>query len=332
MKKRKLGKSNLEVSAIGLGCMGMSYGYGPAGDKQEMISVIRAAVERGVTFFDTAEVYGPFTNEELVGEALAPFREQVVIATKFGFKLDPNTGKQVGLDSRPEHIKEVADASLKRLRTDVIDLFYQHRVDPNVPIEDVAGAVKDLIQKGKVKHFGLSEAGVRTIRRAHAVQPVVALQSEYSLWWREPEAEVIPTLEELGIGFVPFSPLGKGFLTGKISEDTQFDKNDFRNIVLVPRFAPENRKANQALVDLIGRFAQQKKATPARIALAWLLAQKPWIVPIPGTTKLHRLEENIGAANVELSPEDLGELETAASKIAVQGARYPEELQKMVGR
>ncbi len=330
MKKRKLGKSNLEVSAIGLGCMGMSYGYGPAGDKQEMISVIRAAVERGVTFFDTAEVYGPFTNEELVGEALAPFREQVVIATKFGFKLDPNTGKQVGLDSRPEHIKEVADASLKRLRTDVIDLFYQHRVDPNVPVEDVAGAVKDLIQQGKVKHFGLSEAGVRTIRRAHAVQPVVALQSEYSLWWREPEAEVIPTLEELGIGFVPFSPLGKGFLTGKISEDTQFDKNDFRNIV--PRFAPENRKANQALVDLLGRFAQQKKATPARIALAWLLAQKPWIVPIPGTTKLHRLEENIGAANVDLSPEDLRELETAASKIAVQGARYPEELQKMVGR
>jgi len=330
MKKRKLGKSNLEVSAIGLGCMGMSYGYGPAGDKQEMISVIRAAVERGVTFFDTAEVYGPFTNEELVGEALAPFREQVVIATKFGFKLDPNTGKQVGLDSRPEHIKEVAGASLKRLRTDVIDLFYQHRVDPNVPVEDVAGAVKDLIQQGKVKHFGLSEAGVRTIRRAHAVQPVVALQSEYSLWWREPEAEVIPTLEELGIGFVPFSPLGKGFLTGKISEDTQFDKNDFRNIV--PRFAPENRKANQALVDLIGRFAQQKKATPARIALAWLLAQKPWIVPIPGTTKLHRLEENVGAVNVELSPEDLRELETAASKIAVQGARYPEELQKMVGR
>ncbi len=330
MKKRKLGKSNLEVSAIGLGCMGMSYGYGPAGDKQEMISVIRAAVDRGVTFFDSAEVYGPHTNEELVGEALAPFREQVVIATKFGFKLDPNTGKQVGLDSRPEHIKEVADASLKRLRTDVIDLFYQHRVDPDVPIEDVAGAVKDLIQQGKVKHFGLSEAGVRTIRRAHAVQPVVALQSEYSLWWREPEAEVIPTLEELGIGFVPFSPLGKGFLTGKISEDTQFDKNDFRNIV--PRFAPENRKANQALVDLLGRFAQQKKATPARIALAWLLAQKPWIVPIPGTTKLHRLEENIGAVNVELSPEDLRELETAASKIAVQGARYPEELQKMVGR
>jgi aryl-alcohol dehydrogenase-like predicted oxidoreductase len=330
MKKRKLGKSNLEVSAIGLGCMGMSYGYGPAGDKQEMISVIRAAVERGVTFFDTAEVYGPFTNEELVGEALAPFRGKVAIATKFGFKLDPNTGKQAGLDSRPEHIKEVAEASLKRLKTNVIDLFYQHRVDPNVPIEDVAGAVKELIQQGKVKHFGLSEAGVRTIRRAHAVQPVTALQSEYSLWWREPETEVIPALEELGIGFVPFSPLGKGFLTGKISEDTKFDKNDFRNIV--PRFTPENRKANQALVDLVGRFAQQKKATPAQIALAWLLAQKPWIVPIPGTTKLHRLEENIGAVNVELSSEDLRELETAASRIAVQGARYPEELQKMVGR
>jgi aryl-alcohol dehydrogenase-like predicted oxidoreductase len=330
MKKRKLGKSNLEVSAIGLGCMGMSFGYGPAGDKQEMISVIQAAVERGVTFFDTAEVYGPFTNEELVGEALAPFRRQVVIATKFGFKLDPATGKQAGLDSRPEHIKEVAESSLKRLKTDVIDLFYQHRVDPNVPIEDVAGAVKELIQQGKVKHFGLSEAGVKTIRRAHAVQPVTALQSEYSLWWREPEAEVIPTLEELGIGFVPFSPLGKGFLTGKISEATQFDKGDFRNIV--PRFSAENRKANQALVDLIGRFAQQKKATPAQIALAWLLAQKPWMVPIPGTTKLHRLEENIGGVNVELSPEDLRELETAASKIAVQGARYPEELQKMVGR
>jgi aryl-alcohol dehydrogenase-like predicted oxidoreductase len=330
MRKRKLGKSNLEVSAIGLGCMGMSYGYGPAGDKQEMISVIRAAVERGVTFFDTAEVYGPFTNEELVGEALAPFREQAVIATKFGFKLDPNTGKQAGLDSRPEHIKEVAEASLKRLKSDVIDLFYQHRVDPNVPIEDVAGAVKELIQQGKVKHFGLSEAGVQTIRRAHAVQPVTALQSEYSLWWREPEAEVIPMLEELEIGFVPFSPLGKGFLTGKISEDTKFDKSDFRNIV--PRFTPENRKTNQALVDLLGRFAQQKKATPAQIALAWLLAQKPWIVPIPGTTKLHRLEENIGAANVELSPDDLRELEIAASKVAIQGARYPEELQKMVGR
>jgi len=330
MQKRKLGTSKLEVSAIGLGCMGLSFGYGPAVDKKEGVSLIRAAVERGVTFFDTAEVYGPFTNEELVGEALAPFREQVAIATKFGWKLDPNTGKQAGLDSRPEHIKEVAEASLKRLKTDVIDLFYQHRVDPNVPIEDVAGAVKELIQQGKVKHFGLSEAGVRTIRRAHAVQPVTALQSEYSLWFRDPEAEVIPTLEELGIGFVPFSPLGKGFLTGKISEDTQFDKNDFRNIV--PRFTPENRKANQAVVDLVGRFAQQKKATPAQIALAWLLARKPWIVPIPGTTKLHRLEENLGAADVELSREDLRELETAASKIAVQGARYPEELQKMVGR
>jgi aryl-alcohol dehydrogenase-like predicted oxidoreductase len=331
MQKRKLGKSNLEVSAIGLGCMGMSFGYGPAADKKEMISLIRSAVERGVTFFDTAEVYGPFTNEELVGEALAPLRDQVVIATKFGFKPDPNGGPRwSGLDSRPEHIKEVAEASLKRLKTDVIDLFYQHRVDPNVPIEDVAGAVKDLIQQGKVKHFGLSEASVQTIRRAHAVQPVAALQNEYSLWWREPEAEVIPTLEELGIGFVPFSPLGKGFLTGKISEDTQFDKTDFRNIV--PRFTPENRKRNQALVDVIGKFGQQKKATPAQIALAWLLAQKPWIVPIPGTTKLHRLEENIGAAAVELTPEDLRQLETAASKIAVQGARYPEELQKLVGR
>jgi len=330
VKKRKLGKSNLEVSEIGLGCMGMSFGYGPAGDKQQMISVIRAAVDRGVTFFDTAEVYGPFTNEELVGEALAPYRAQVVIATKFGFKLDPSTGKQAGLDSRPAHIKEVAEASLKRLKTDVIDLFYQHRVDPNVPIEDVAGAIKDLIQQGKVKHFGLSEAGVKTIRRAHAVQPVTALQSEYSLWWREPEAETIPTLEELGIGFVPFSPLGKGFLTGAISKDTTFDKNDFRNIV--PRFTPENREANQAFVDLVGKFAQQKKATPAQIALAWVLAQKPWFVPIPGTTKLHRLEENIAAADVELSPDDLSELNTAASKIAVQGARYPEELQKMVGR
>jgi aryl-alcohol dehydrogenase-like predicted oxidoreductase len=330
VKKRKLGKSNLEVSEIGLGCMGMSFGYGPAGDKQQMISVIRAAVDRGVTFFDTAEVYGPFTNEELVGEALAPYRAQVVIATKFGFKLDPSTGKQAGLDSRPEHIKEVADASLKRLKTDVIDLFYQHRVDPNVPIEDVAGAIKDLIQQGKVKHFGLSEAGVKTIRRAHAVQPVTALQSEYSLWWREPEAETIPTLEELGVGFVPFSPLGKGFLTGAISKDTTFDKNDFRNIV--PRFTPENREANQAFVDLVGKFAQQKKATPAQIALAWVLAQKPWFVPIPGTTKLHRLEENLAAANVELSPSDLRELNTAASKIAAQGARYPEELQKMVGR
>ena len=331
MKKRKLGKSNLEVSAIGLGCMGMSFGYGPAVDKQEGISLIRAAVELGVTFFDTAEVYGPYTNEELVGEALAPLREQVVIATKFGFAPDPNGGPRwSALNSRPEHIKEAAEGSLKRLKTDVIDLFYQHRVDPNVPIEDVAGAVKELIQQGKVKYFGLSEAGIKTIRRAHKVQPVTALQSEYSLWFREPEAEVIPTLEELGIGFVPFSPLGKGFLTGKISEDTQFDKSDFRNIV--PRFTPENRKANQALVDLIGTFAQQKKATPAQIALAWLLAQKPWIVPIPGTTKLHRLEENIGAVDVKLSPEDLRELETAASKIAVQGARYPEELQKMVGR
>jgi aryl-alcohol dehydrogenase-like predicted oxidoreductase len=330
MQKRKLGRSNLEVSAIGLGCMGLSFGYGPAVDKKEGISLIRAAVERGVTFFDTAEVYGPFTNEELVGEALSPVRDQVVIATKFGFKIDPNTGKQAGLDSRPAHIKEVAGASLKRLRTNVIDLYYQHRVDPDVPIEDVAGAVKELIQQGKVKHFGLSEVGVQTIRRAHAVQPLTALQSEYSLWWREPEKEVIPTLEELGIGCVPFSPLGKGFLTGKITEDTKFDKSDFRNIV--PRFTPEARKANQALVDLLGRFAQQKQATPAQIALAWLLAQKPWILPIPGTTKLHRLEENIGAVNVKLSPEDLRELETAASKIAVQGARYPEELQKLVGR
>jgi aryl-alcohol dehydrogenase-like predicted oxidoreductase len=330
MQKRKLGKGNLEVSALGLGCMGLSFGYGPAVDKKDGITLIRAAVERGVTFFDTAEVYGPYTNEELVGEALAPFRDQVVIATKFGFKIDASTGKQAGLDSRPEHIKEVAEASLKRLSSGIIDLFYQHRVDPNVPIEDVAGAVKELIQQGKVKHFGLSEAGVQTIRRAHKVQPVTALQSEYSLWWREPEKELIPTLEELGIGFVPFSPLGKGFLTGKISEDTKFDKSDFRNIV--PRFAPEARKANQAVVDLLGKFAQQKKATPAQIALAWLLPQKPWIVPIPGTTKLHRLEENIGAVNVELSPEELRELETAASKIAVQGARYPEELQKMVGR
>jgi aryl-alcohol dehydrogenase-like predicted oxidoreductase len=330
MHKRKLGKSNLEVSAIGLGCMGLSFGLGPAVEKQQGISLIRAAVERGITFFDTAEVYGPFTNEELVGEALAPFRKQVAIATKFGFKIDPVTGKQAGLDSRPEHIKEVAEASLKRLKTDVIDLFYQHRVDPNVPIEDVAGAVKDLIRQGKVKHFGLSEAGVQTIRRANAVLPVTALQSEYSLWWREPEAEVIPTLAELGIGFVPFSPLGKGFLTGKISEDTKFDKSDFRNIV--PRFTPENRKANQALVDLLTNVAERKKVTPAQIALAWLLAQKPWIVPIPGTTKLQRLEENIGAVNIELSPDDLRELDIAASKIAVQGARYPEELQKLVGR
>ena len=330
MKKRRLGKSDLEVSAIGLGCMGMSFGYGPAGDKQEMIGVIRAAVERGVTFFDTAEVYGPFTNEELVGEALAPFRAKVAIATKFGFNIDPATGKQAGLDSRPEHIKEVAEASLKRLKTDVIDLFYQHRVDPNVPIEEVAGAVKELIEQGKVKHFGLSEAGAKTIRRAHNVQAVTALQSEYSLWWRELEAEVIPTLEELGIGLVAFSPLGKGFLTGKISEDTKFDKSDFRNIV--PRFTAENRKANQAVVDLVVAFAQQKKATPAQVALAWLLAQKPWIVPIPGTTKLHRLEENIGAAEVELSADDLRALDIAASKIAVQGARYPEELQKMINR
>jgi aryl-alcohol dehydrogenase-like predicted oxidoreductase len=328
MQKRKLGKSNLEVSAIGLGCMGLSFGLGPAVDKQQGISLIRAAFERGVTFFDTAEVYGPFINEELVGEAVGPFREQVVIATKFGFKIV--NGKQSGLNSRPEHIKEVAEASLKRLKTGVIDLFYQHRVDPDVPIEDVAGAVKDLIREGKVRYFGLSEAGVRTIRRAHAVQPVAALQSEYSLWWREPEAEVIPTLEELGIGFVPFSPLGKGFLTGKITADTQFDKSDFRNVV--PRFTPENRKANQVVVDMVGRFAQKKKATPAQIALAWLLAQKPWMVPIPGTTKLHRLEENLGAVNVELTPDDLRELNAAASKIPVQGARYPEELQKLVGR
>jgi len=328
MKKRRLGKSNLEVSAISLGCMGLSSAYGPPIEKQQGISLIRAAVERGVTFFDTAEGYGPFTNEELVGEALAPFRDKVVIATKFGFKIVD--GKIAGTDSRPEHIKEVAEASLKRLRTEVIDLFYQHRVDPNVPIEDVAGAVKDLIQQGKVKHFGLSEAGVQTIRHAHAVQPVTALQNEYSLWFREHEAEVIPTLEELGIGFVAFSPLGRGFLTGKISEDTKFDKNDFRNTV--PRFTPENRRANQALVDMLGRFAQQTKATPAQIALAWLLAQKPWIVPIPGTTKLHRLEENLGAVDVELSADDLRELENAAAKIPVQGARYSEELQRMVGR
>jgi aryl-alcohol dehydrogenase-like predicted oxidoreductase len=330
MQKRKLGKSNLEVSAIGLGCMGMSFAYGPPKDKQEMISLIRTAFELGITFFDTAEVYGPFINEELVGEALAPMREQVVIATKFGFNIDPTTGRQAGLDSRPAHIKEVAEASLKRLKTDVIDLFYQHRVDPNVPIEDVAGAVKDLIQQGKVRHFGLSEAGVKTIRRATAVQPVAALQNEYSLWWREPEAEVMPTLEELGIGFVAYSPLGRGFLTGKISGETQFEKNDFRNIV--PRFSPENRKANQAVVNLIGQFAQQKRATPAQIALAWLLAQKPWIVPIPGTTKVERLKENVGAVGIQLTPEDLRQLETAAAKIPVQGARYPEELEKMVGR
>lgn len=330
MQKRKLGKSNLEVSALGLGCMGLSFGFGPAVNKADGVSLIRAAVERGVTFFDTAEVYGAYTNEELVGEALAPFRDKVVIATKFGFKIDPSTGKQAGLDSRPGHIKEVAEASLKRLKTDVIDLFYQHRVDPNVPIEEVAGAVKELIQQGKVRHFGLSEAGVNTIRRAHKVQAVAALQSEYSLWFREPEKEVIPTLEELGIGFVPFSPLGKGFLTGAINQDTKFDKNDFRNIV--PRFTPENRKANQAVVDLIAKFARQKGATPAQVALAWLLAQKPWIVPIPGTTKLHRLEENIGAVNVELTAEDVRQLDAATAAIAVQGARYPEELQKMVGR
>jgi aryl-alcohol dehydrogenase-like predicted oxidoreductase len=331
MLKRKLGKSKLEVSALGLGCMGMSFGYGPAGNKQEMIAVIRAAVEGGVTFFDTAEVYGPFTNEELVGEALVPFRDQVVIATKFGFRPSASAeGRWSELDSRPEHIKEVAEASLKRLKTDVIDLFYQHRVDPNVPIEDVAGAVKDLIREGKVKHFGLSEAGAQTIRRAHAVQPVTALQSEYSLWWREPEAEILPTLEELGIGFVPFSPLGKGFLTGKIDENTTFDSTDFRNIV--PRFTTEARKANQAVVDLIGKVAERKRATPAQIALAWVLAQKPWIVPIPGTTKLHRLKENIGAVEVELTPDDLREIDRATSQITVQGARYPENLQRLVGR
>ena len=331
MQKRKLGKSNLEVSAIGLGCMGLSFGYGPAVDKQEGISLIRAAVERGVTFFDTAEVYGPFTNEELVGEALAPFRGRVVIATKFGWapNLDEG-GKWTALNSRPEHIKEAAEGSLKRLKTDVIDLYYQHRVDPNVPIEDVAGAVKDLIQQGKVKHFGLSEAGVQTIRRAHAIQPVTALQSEYSLWWREPEQEILPALEELGIGFVPFSPLGKGFLTGKINEETKFDKTDFRNIV--PRFTPENRRANQALVDLVSKIAERKKVTPAQIALVWILAQKPWMVPIPGTTKLHRLEENIGAAAIELTPDDLRQIGSATSKIPVQGARYPENLQRLVNR
>jgi aryl-alcohol dehydrogenase-like predicted oxidoreductase len=329
MKKRKLGNSTLEVSAIGLGCMGMSFGYGPAADRQEAMSIIRAAVERGVTLFDTAEVYGPYTNEELVGEALAPFRGQVVIATKFGFNIDAN-GKQNGLDSRPEQIKRVTEASLKRLKIDAIDLFYQHRVDPAVPIEDVAGAVKELIEAGKVKHFGLSEAGVQTIRRAHAVQSVTALQSEYSLWWREPEAKVLPTLEELGIGFVPFSPLGKGFLTGKIDETTKFDPSDFRNAV--PRFTPEARKANQAFVDFVRQFAEKKKATPAQIALAWVLAQKPWIVPIPGTTKLHRLEENLGAASVQLTPDDLREIDRAAAKIPVQGARYPEASQKLVDR
>jgi aryl-alcohol dehydrogenase-like predicted oxidoreductase len=331
MQKRKLGNSKLEVSALGLGCMGLSFGYGPPVDNKEGIALIRAAVERGVTFFDTAEVYGPFTNEELVGEALAPFRDQVVIATKFGWEANPaDGGKWTSLNSRPEHIKKVAEASLKRLKVDAIDLFYQHRVDLNVPIEEVAGAVKELIQQGKVKHFGLSEAGVQTIRRANAAHPVTALQSEYSLWFREPEKEVLPTLEELGIGFVPFSPLGKGFLAGKINEDTQFDKNDFRNIV--PRFTPENRKANEAFVDLLGKIAARKKATPAQIALAWLLAQKPWIVPIPGATKLARLEENIAAVSVNLTSDDLREIDTAASKITVQGARYPENLQKMVGR
>jgi aryl-alcohol dehydrogenase-like predicted oxidoreductase len=331
MQKRKLGNSNLEVSALGLGCMGMSSGYGPAGDKQEMISLIRTAVERGVTFFDTAEVYGPFINEELVGEALAPFRGRVVIATKFGFAPDPDGGSGLTvMNSQPEHIKQVAEASLKRLKVEAIDLFYQHRVDPDVPIEDVAGAVKDLIQEGKVKHFGLSEAGVQTIRRAHAVQPVAAVQSEYSLWWRRPEEALLPTLEELGIGFVPFSPLGKGFLTGKIDENTQFDSTDFRNIV--PRFTPEARKANQVLVDWLGKVAEQKGATPAQIALAWLLAQKPWIVPIPGTTKLARFEENSGAVKVELSSDDLREIDNAASKIKVQGDRYPEELERRTGR
>src|SRR5215831_19443238 len=330
MKKRKLGKSGLEVSAIGLGCMGMSFGYGPPKDKQEMIALLGTAVERGVTFFDTAEVYGPFTNEELVGEGLAPFRERVVIATKFGFKLDPASGRSIGVDSRPEHIKEVSEASLKRLKTDVIDLFYQHRVDPEVPIEDVAGAVKELIREGKVKHFGLSEPGVQTIRRAHAVQPVTAIQNEYSLWWRKPEHEVLPLLEELGIGFVPYSPLGRGFLTGKMNENTTFDSTDFRKTL--PRFTPEARKANQALVDLVSEIARRKKATAAQIALAWLLAQKPWIAPIPGTTKLHRLEENIGAASVELTREELSEIDGAASRITVQGARYPEELERLVGR
>ena len=328
MQKRKLGKSNLEVSALGLGCMGMSFSYGPAGEKQAMIAVIRSAVEQGVTFFDTAEVYGPFTNEELVGEALAPFRDQVGIATKFGFDCD--AGKQGGLNSQPEHIRKVVDASLKRLKVQTIDLLYQHRVDPNVPIEDVAATVKDLIRQGKVKHFGLSEAGARTIRRAHAVQPVTALQSEYSLWWREPEAEILPTLEELGIGFVPFSPLGKGFLTGKINADTKFDVNDFRN--KVPRFDPENRKVNAALVEVVEKFGKQKNATPAQVALAWVLGQKPWIVPIPGTTKLHRLRENIGGAALQFTMQDLRELEAAASAVAVQGARYPEHLQKLVGR
>ncbi|MEH2466105.1 aldo/keto reductase [Nostoc sp.] len=336
MQKRKLGNSNLEVSAIGLGCMGMSFSYGPPKDTQEMTALLGAAVDRGITFFDTAEVYGPFLNEELVGEALAPFRRQVAIATKFGFDLSFNSdprgmkGAPAGLNSRPEHIKEAVEGSLKRLKVETIDLLYQHRVDPNVPIEDVAGAVKELIQSGKVKHFGLSEAGVQTIRRAHAVQPVTALQSEYSLWWRKPEEEVIPTLEELGIGFVPYSPLGKGFLTGKIDESTTFDSSDFRSTL--PRFTPLAFKANQALIDLLGSIAEQKQATPAQIALAWLLAQKPWIVPIPGTTKLHRLDENIGAVSVELTPDDLRDINDAASKITVQGARYPEKLEQMTGR
>ena len=332
MQTRKLGSSGLEVSALGLGCMGMSFGLCPAADKQEMIALIQSAVNQGITFFDTAEVYGPFTNEELVGEALAPFRKQVVIATKFGFDLSGSDHRPgaAGLNSRPAHIKQAVEGSLKRLKTETIDLLYQHRVDPNVPIEEVAGAVKELIQAGKVKYFGLSEAGAQTIRRAHSVQPVTALQSEYSLWWREPESQVLPTLEELGIGLVPFSPLGKGFLTGAINADTKFSGDDFR--LKVPRFSEENRKANQMLVDVIGKFAAQKKATPAQIALAWLLAQKPWIVPIPGTTKPHRLKENIGAVSVQLSPAEISDLETAASKIPVQGARYPENLQKMVGR
>jgi aryl-alcohol dehydrogenase-like predicted oxidoreductase len=331
MNKRKLGRSGLEVSAIGLGCMGMSFGYGPAADRQAMIALIRGAVDRGITFFDTAEVYGPYANEELVGEALEPFREQVGIATKFGWDIDTATGvHRGGLNSRPEQIRAATDGMLRRLRTDRIDLLYQHRVDPNVPIEDVAGTVKELIEEGKVKHFGLSEAGVKTIRRANAVQPITALQSEYSLWWREPEAEILPTLEELGIGFVPFSPLGKGFLTGKIDESTTFDSTDFRNTV--PRFTPENRKANQAVVELVSRIAARKKATPAQIALAWLLAQKAWIVPIPGTTKLHRLEENIGAVDIELTPDDLREIESAASNISVQGARYSESSQRVIDR
>ena len=335
MQKRKLGKSGLEVSALGLGCMGMSFSYGPPKDKREMTSLIRAAVERGITFFDTAEVYGPFTNEELVGEALAPFRKQVAIATKFGFDVSPDSDPrgmkgQPGLNSRPEHIKQAAEGSLKRLKTDVIDLLYQHRVDPNVPIEDVAGAVKDLIQEGKVKHFGLSEAGVQTIRRAHAVQPVTALQSEYSLWTRTPEKEVIPALEELGIGLVPYSPLGRGFLTGKIDENAKYDSSDFRSTL--PRFTPEALKANQSLIDLLSSMGQRKKATPAQIALAWLLAQRPWIVPIPGTTKLHRLDENLGAVSVELTPDDLGDIANAASKLTVLGARYPEKMEQMTGR